>query len=175
MARETMTSLIGAVRSMVGDTAQPYAFDDDTIEQALDARRTDHYRLPTRAVSPYIRQATDRNGIPLRGWEDGAVLADSDNDPVEATLIPVAGRFALDEATTTVLLVSGTTYDTTGAAIAIAKQWLARLALSAFDVENGPQKAALNQRIANLRAVIAELGTSRTSVGVPTRSDEVWR
>lgn len=146
MSRATLDSIITHVRDLIGDEASASQhFTDDQIEAALDRRRSEWNELALMAirsrtaagVEQHLKWVAERSP-----WEDGAVLLDTSFVP----FINESDETYTEDATDGVwtftetqegVYVTGTTFDTYGAAADLLDQWA--ISGSASSVASGGQ------------------------------------
>jgi len=155
MSRDTMATLITRVRTRIHDTGSPPVFDDDVIENTLDARRLDARQI---LLTPQpLFTATGQQFLDYYAeygdWEDGATLY----GPAFAVLTPSAhdeltGHWTFASSTLPPVYLVGATYDVWGAAADLLEMWATQLALE-FDFSADGASFKLSQKQAALRAL----------------------
>lgn len=167
-ARESMADLIARLRGLIGDAAGTgQTFDDEELEQYLDARRTEHrYRrlqpvetidasgdVVVLACAAYAGRplgAGRWTGGPLGDWEEDGELF----GPTYAALEPAGsdwrrGQWTFAEHQDGPVRITGRTYDLMGSAADALEAWAARLARD-YDVSLGDQGLKRSQPCAAL-------------------------
>lgn len=175
-ARATIIELIAEVRRMIGDKSAPYAFDDDDLQAALDARRDDVRMIELRAaetIAPGGAAVYLDYFAPYGAWEQGEVLQGSGFavlTPSSAERVIGAWHFAATQYAPVYL--TGRVYDLAAVAADLLEMKLQKIG-DAFDfsvdglsVNRGGQSAALQSSIAQYR------GRQRVKTIKMARGDE---
>lgn len=158
--RNSMAALITRMRSMIGDPAGgSQTFEDDDIQDALDARRTDVVEAQLRTQpsfdSPSLVVFSDFFA-PRRFWEDSVVLHNGQGvvlTPTTADL--VAGHWTFTGGTAIPVYVTGSFYDVFGSAQALCEEWAAKVARE-FDFGTDQQQFDRTGKREGLLAVARE-------------------
>ncbi len=157
--RAGMAALIARVRGLIHDPAGAgQVFDDQAIQDALDARRSDVRRLElTTAETIFPGGASEtRDYYAERGpWEDDVLLQGSDY----ATLTPetpdlMMGHWAFAKDTPPPVYLTGKTYDVYAAAADLLEAWAAKQKL-AFDFSADGAKFHRSQAVGALTELAA--------------------
>jgi hypothetical protein len=124
MPRSEMGSLIERLRRLVGDDGVQPVFDDDVLQEALDAfqERYVHQGLsPLAPFPPYLAYEAGPGN-----WASNAVIEDSTGavGPSNADLI--GGKWYFTITTPPPLFVTGQTYDIYAAARVVIEWWLGK-------------------------------------------------
>lgn len=155
MSRDTMATLIGYVRDMIGDVAGGVTqFTDDQIQQRLDETRT----FVNYGVLRAERQPAPGTGFVAYSdffsnvgyWEDAPVT--QLYGPSYEVLAPLSsdtltGHWSFDPTPPGQVLpvyIKGYFYDNNAAAAALCTRWAAALARS-YDISSGSQRLSRSQ------------------------------
>lgn len=173
--RTTMTDLVSRVRAMIHDPAgDSAALDDDTIQEALDARRIDVIGLPLYAAPELIdgEFVWRSYGAPYKDWESDAVLRDGEGDELSPSSSDLqTGRWTFADGQDPPVYLTGQSYDLYGASADLLDMRCAMTA-EAFDFSaDGSRfdRSQVNKAWTNLAGQYR--ARSRPVSGVQVRSD----
>jgi hypothetical protein len=137
--RESMTALVAIVRGLIDDNAVPPHYDDDKIQEALDAHALDVRYEQTRALETrgpggarsYLEHRHTRTHF------EAAQLTDASYNEITAAASDlITGRWTLAESRQVVYVV-GTSYDVHGAASDLVEEWAASYKLKSNFTDSG--------------------------------------
>lgn len=154
--RATMASLITRTRLYINDTGS-VQFTDQQVQDTLDLHRRDLTTVPllpdpshTSTALVYLDYYSDYGN-----WEDSMVLQDGSYTTLTPSATePLLGHWTFSASTAPPVFVSGSVYDTHGAAADLLEQWAATVAL-AFDFTSGAQAFQRSQQQALLLKLAA--------------------
>ena len=178
-ARAGMAALITRVRGLIGDEGTSPVFSDEQIQDALDGTQRSFLFEPLGSVSEVVDGETL-----FRRFFSAYQNLDSDwtlyagRTPLAPEVIVSpnerTGLFLIDEGITGGLLsLSGQAYGINDAAIALLRQWMAKIKLSSWDFSDGQgtyhrsqRLDAMNDLIMALRSQSGGSAGGRSTVGV---------
>lgn len=135
-ARTTLAGLITRLRRLVNDPGAAQTWDDDELQDWLDANRLDVRRAVLRPETTWVSGTVTYTDYyaDYGDWESDVVLQDAEgNELTPVTSELVTGRWTFTEQRPPVY-ITGKTYDLYGAAAEVLEAWAARSALL-FDFE----------------------------------------
>jgi hypothetical protein len=132
--RQTMAELIARLRSLISDEDAEPVFSDDTLQEALDLRRTEHRyaylnALPTIAHGGVVTYTDHEAG--LGNWEANEKLFDysfQELTVADGGADHITGRWTLTTSQP-VVLIKGFSYDLYAAAADVLEKWASRVKL----------------------------------------------
>ena len=174
--RVTMGDLLDRIRMLINDPVSAESvFEDQTLQQFLDAHRVDVIRQPMQYVSAVVAGGTVEVHtfyMTVGDWESGVVLTDSDGDTVTPdTSDLVTGRWDFVADTDPPLFITGSYYDLYAAA---ADALEARAGMVALQYDFSADGATYNrsQQMQALLALARQYrGMARPTVVRMVRSD----
>lgn len=176
MARATLAALIAKTRQLIDDTDPAcYAFTDDQVQDALDARRdearyyplTEHETIAPGGSTTYLTFTA-----PLGAWESPQLVNSSYAVLTPATSDLWAARWTFSTEPKMPVMLTGFTYDVYGAAGDLLLQRAAQ-ASDSFDVSADGLTLSRNQKQANYQARAYDLlAKARTKTITLVRTDE---
>jgi hypothetical protein len=177
--RASMADLIARLRVLVGDpVSATKTFEDQALQDELDARRTDVVEAALRARPSFGSGNTTvfvDYFAPRRQWEDNVVLYDVHGavlTPTGADL--VAGHWTFAAGQPYPVFITGSFYDLYGTASAVLEAWAAISARDFdFTMNAGPTQQTFNrsQKTDGLLKVAAELARR----AIPPGPRPAWR
>lgn len=172
-----MADLIGRVRTLIGDPEGPDAvLDDDTIQDALDAHRTDVRYLElqgeeTRAAGTYTYHDYY---APVGDWESDEVLLDCGYAVLAPSVADrLTGHWAFIENMPPPVSIIGKTFDLYAAAADLLEAWAARTKLD-FDFQADGASYKRSQRPAQLLALAAKFRARQRPQRVLQVRSDTW-
>lgn len=155
MARVTMSDLIARVRRLTNDVGSTPIFDDDAVQEFLDARRLEVRRARLMASRNAAGEYLDYYAE-YGNWEADAVLEDAGGNTLSpASSEWLVGHWSFSSSTPPPVFITGKVYDVYGAAADLLEAWAAKVALE-FDFEADGGKFRRSQKREALLALARE-------------------
>lgn len=157
--RASMAELIARVRTLIGDPAGAnQAFDDQTIQDALDRYQTVVHYAELQAMPTYSPGRTEYLDFyaAVGDWESDAALYDSGWEEVApASSDYLTGHWSFTEEPALPVFIVGKTYDVYAAAADLLEAWAAKEKLS-FDFDADGASFRRSQKVKALLELAAE-------------------